>query len=206
MKTTPVFLSVLALFALACVGGKDDLGADDTAPTGEADADTDADTDADADSDADADTDADADADADVTGFKGLMTLTYGNSGTYGDYDCEVVFNTTGTPTAASCPECEWTLDFRMVYNAAMSYDEVGCADGSTLGYSMGYDADFNGSQEVIWYYSTADTEWIPIWYAFTDGAGRLVFGGGFWNYDHPYDSIHYYYTRYWYGSGVLSY
>ena len=42
MKTTQMFLSVVALFALACVGGKDDGVVDDTSPasddTGEADA------------------------------------------------------------------------------------------------------------------------------------------------------------------------
>ena len=41
MKTTQMFLSVVALFALACVGGKDDGVVDDTSPTsddtGEAD-------------------------------------------------------------------------------------------------------------------------------------------------------------------------
>ncbi|MBK9645043.1 MAG: hypothetical protein IPO67_07830 [Deltaproteobacteria bacterium] len=134
------------------------------------------------------------------------MTFTYGLSPKPKDYDCQLVFNTTGTPTKTSCPECEWSLEFELVYNTAKSYDDGTCHDGSDLTGTFGYDADYYGYYEVVWYYNLTYSAWYPTWPASADGAGGLTFGGGYLDYPFTSGGKSYYYTSYWDGRGILSY
>lgn len=201
MKKVRATIAVFALFSLACVGNQVTYKLLDTGePLGGLDSD--------ADSDADSDSDTDSDADADVTGFSGTITYAFGFRPTPGEFDCELVFNTIGTPTELACPECEWTLQFDLVYDDELSYDERGCYDDNDPVFTLGYDADYGGDAgyEVIWYFDLANAEWYPTWLAYADGEGGIGFGGGYSNYYYPYNGVPYYYTKYWYGTGTLSY
>lgn len=62
-KSLSLFPLLLTAALVACDGGTDDSGVDDTSVEADADADADSDSDSDADSDADSDSDSDADAD-----------------------------------------------------------------------------------------------------------------------------------------------
>ena len=89
---------------------------------------------------------------------------------------------------------------------------ERGCHDGSDLAFTWGYDADYfyeyyeDAEYGTIWYFDLANAEWYPTWLAYADGEGGIGFGGGYSNYYYPYNGVPYYYTKYWYGTGTLSY
>lgn len=194
---TRLLISTLAISTLfACVGDKSTT--DDTAPP-----DSEGDADADSDSDSDTDADTDSDSDADVNGFTGVMGFLAGLD-TDPDYiPCALVFNTTGSPSGAdACADCEWQLDFNLAYDSANSQDLEGCHDGSDINWTFGYDADYYGYYEVMWYYSAYYAEWSPLWPAAWDGT-NLQFGGGDYQYPYEYNGDQYYYTRYWGGYGT---
>ena len=197
MKKVRATIAVFALFSLACVGNQVTYKLLDTGePLGGLD------------SDADSDADSDTDSDAVVLGFEGSILILYGYRPTPGDYECEWYFNTTGTPTEMSCPECEWTLKFELIYDSERSVDTGDCGETASREWTMGYDADYGGDAgyEVIWYYFRDYAEWNPIWGAYSDGVGGLVFGGGQLDYYYLDNDVPYYYTLYWYGYGTLSY
>lgn len=194
---TRLLISTLAISTLfACVGDKSTT--DDTAPV-----DSEGDADADSDSDSDTDADTDSDADADVSGFTGVMAFVYGFDPDPTNFGCVLFWNTTGTPSSAdTCADCEWQLDFNLAYDSANSSDILGCHDGSDFTWTLGYDQDYYGYYEVMWYYSPDYAEWSPVWGAQWDGT-NLVFGGGYYQYPYSYNGQDYYYTRTWYGYGT---
>jgi hypothetical protein len=198
---TRLLISALAVSTLfACVGDKSST--DDTAPVTD---DSEGDADADSDSDSDTDADTDSDSDADVSGFDGVMSFVYGFDTDPNAFACVLFWNTTGSASSAdACADCEWELDFNLAYDSANSDDTGGCHDGSDFSWTLGYDQDYYGYYEVMWYYSPTYGDWSPVWGAAWDGT-NLVFGGGYYQYPYSYNGADYYYTRTWYGYGTTN-
>ena len=205
MKMVHATIAVFALFSLACVGSRVKYQLLDTgAPVSGHDGDGDSDSASDSASDTAVDTGGNGD--GNVIGFNGTMTITHGSSSKPKDYDCELVFNATGTPTEVNCPECEWTLRFDLFYDDERSSDDDDCYDGSDMIYTLGYDADYyGGAYAMLWYYSSY-YDWLPIFAATLDDSGGLVFTYGVVDDYSSYGGTPHYYTRYWYGAGTLSY
>ena len=200
MKTlSPIWILALA-GTVACVdGGKDDTGSDDTGTGAEADADTDADSDADTDADSDADTDADSDADADYTVYEGYNSLdVYSLPDSPSEPDlCQVVWFTTGTPSAVDCPGCDFAFDISASYDPSLGfagdcfaedYTYTGGYHPDPYGYGVGYLMTYNSGYgwaalaEALFYPGAAD-------YNFTASAV------GYYSYDYyayAYSSAYY--------------
>jgi hypothetical protein len=134
------------------------------------------------------------------TEFTGTFTFEYAFEADPKARPCDLVFDTTAVTasTRRACRDCEWALDYSLVYDAASSTDTMGCHDGSDIEFTFGYDEDYYG-YEVLVYYSPYYRDWSPLWEASWDkSTGLLIAGGGYEEYPYPYGSKTYYYTRVW--------
>jgi hypothetical protein len=184
MKTlSPLWVLTLA-GAVACIEyGKDDTGSDDYGTGAEADADTDA--------DSDADTDADSDVDAVYTVYEGYNSLdlfSLPDSPSEPDI-CQVVWFTTGTPSARDCPGCFFAFDISATYDPSVGFAGPCFADDYT--YTGGYHPDPYNNGVGYQMYFDAYGRWIAQGVAaFNPGAADYNFTAVFEGaYAYPYDS-----------------
>ncbi|MCB9743552.1 MAG: hypothetical protein H6741_05955 [Alphaproteobacteria bacterium] len=218
---TQILLLTSAASLLACVGFKND---DATGDSGfvEGDADTDSDADSDSDSDADSDSDSDSDADVDFSWDGG--TLTY--RGNFSDarssmntprsFDCYVVFDMAAR-RVDDCPSCEWTFAFTMTVDQDSGRQT--CSNGG-FSWTMGHQPYYYGDYGVLQYQDPSTRQWFPAFATdFDYSRGDLVFTnlygdlGGYYNefisyyYSQENQTAYedYYFTRFWYGEGVVS-
>ena len=185
-----ILLAGVAFFTTAC----DDKG-DDTSTSSEADADTDTDTDTDADTDADIENP--------YTSFEGWESLDYGFTLAAGDYNCQLVWDVSGTPVNpidADCDNCEFMFDVSYsMQDEPYVFDDGTCAkygldtpDG-TYGYSS--DLDGYGPAWVFDYYGAF------YWWGYGDFSGSdFTYWYGISDYPYSYNGSNYYYTFYQYG------
>ena len=193
MKTTSLFLLAGITLALGCDGGdKDETGLEE--------------------SDTDTDTDTDSDTDADTTpipnkytSFEGWESFDY-NNGTYGkgEYNCQLVWNLSGTPInpmLEDCENCEFMFDVTYTLDTEFSYDDkdgtcLGGGDGSSFG-AYGYSSEFEGygGSWVTNYYGTY------YWWGYGefDGA-QFKYTYGYVDYPYDYYGTTYILTYYQYG------
>ncbi len=197
-------LGTSALFA--CAGDKE--GTDDTAPV----TDDSAEGDADADSDSDSDTDSDSDADVTYTAWDGVETFAYDVSLSPGNRQCDMIWNTTGTPSTTDCPDCLFAFDVTLTYDAANSVAGDSCSSlASDLAYSYGYIEDYYGYPTLAFAYDYGGTiYWIGFADAEFDASNdTLKYVAGSY-VDYAYSGYYtgyvtYYYTRYYTGDVQLT-
>ena len=198
-------LGTSALFA--CAGDKE--ATDDTAPVVTDDS---AEGDADADADADSDTDADSDADVTYTDWNGVETYSYDFSLSSGNRECEMIWNTTGTPSTTDCPDCVFAFDVTLTYDSANSVASDNCTGlAGDLEYSYGYVEDYYGYPAITFAYDYYGTVyWIAFGDAEFDASNdTLKYTSGSY-IDYAYSGYYtgyvtYYYTRYYTGDVQLT-
>jgi hypothetical protein len=168
--------------------------------------------DADADSDSDSDTDSDSDADVLYTGWNGVETYTYDYSLSPGNRECDMIWDTTGTPSALDCPDCLFAFDVTLTYDSANSVSSDNCSGlAGDLEYSYGYVEDYYGYPALTFAYDYYGTIY---WFAFADAEfdssnDTLKYSSGAY-IDYAYNGYYtgyvtYYYTRYYTGDVQLT-
>jgi hypothetical protein len=132
------------------------------------------------------------------------MTYLQGSSPVPYDYDCALYWSLSSTSPTYTCADCEWAFEIALDYDESGSTDPGGCGGGDTF-YAFGYDADYYGSYEILWYYYSYGAQWVPLWYAYDDGTA-VSFSSGYIDqlsltYD-PYGyGVYYYMTNSWFGT-----
>ena len=100
---------------------------------------------------------------------------------------CDILWQTSGTPTARPCSSCDFSYDIW----ATDGVDRLGARTGiSDSLQSLAYDSDYHGD-EMVRYYTGGD--WIAMFYASFDGTNLSYWS----NYD---------YVGYYSGLGVVYY
>ncbi|MFT5684361.1 MAG: hypothetical protein ACI8RZ_005302, partial [Myxococcota bacterium] len=141
--------------------------------------------------------------------WTGSETFDYSTGGVSGARNCELYWETTGTPTTFSgCPTCEFAFEVDYAYDSTVSSDDGACTtqtwtDGNSIAddhtFTYGFLSDYNGRGEALgldyygsfyfWFYGVLDLT--------TD---TLTYSYGY--EDYAYGSL--YYTYYQYGSVAL--
>lgn len=128
-----------------------------------------------------------------VTQQRGTYGFIYGASFWAGDYDCVMVYQTTGS-SVSGCPGCDFAFNINFTYDTASSYDPYYICGGSSFSAQLGYDSDYYGGRgaQMLNYYGS----WVPL------GTDVNVYdpSSGYWAWASGYvDQLdwYYYYTNY---------
>lgn len=96
--------------------------------------------------------------------YSGWENFKYMTGGSYpGSYECNMNFNVVGTPSAISCPYCDYAFDMVISYNASGSTASSACTGmTATQTFSYGFSSNYNGSATLFLYAGSPYYLWDP--------------------------------------------
>jgi hypothetical protein len=128
-----------------------------------------------------------------ASSFSGTYGFLYGASPWAGDYDCVMVYQTSGS-AVSGCPGCDFAFSLNFNFDSASSYDPYYMCGGSSFSAQVGYDSDYYGGRgaSMLNYYGS----WVPL----STDVNVYNPGSGYWAWAAGYvDQLdwYYYYTNY---------
>jgi hypothetical protein len=136
--------------------------------------------------------------------YVGLLVWWAGVGAYYpGDYNCQIVWDTWGERSSASCPGCDFVLDVDATINTTYTWSDGLCSYSDFTG-TWAWDSDYSGRTGYVLVNSYGT--WYPITSnaSYSTSSGLWIFGSGYLDYAYSYGWSTYYYTNYEYGYGYV--